>query len=291
MRLRRRMGHWVVLAPLLVISAGAGAPVRAAPSDFDRPYWRTNLFKRVITDQKFLLTEWWPQEIRNPAFAGTLGAGLAIAVYSGANGGQGSDFSWERGASGSASPQIKLASTGLTRLGNAAPVAAILGITYLSARRAHDDRLAEASSLATESLADAGIWIVVLKSATARVRPHQSGEGRFFQYGAPQNGSFPSGHAMAAFSVASVFAEKYHDKKWVPWLSYGMATLVSGARVALGRHYPSDVVVGAVLGTSIGRGVVARSSEREARRVPGTFAPTVGPDGRGVGIAWRYSWK
>ena len=291
MRLRRKTGHGVRACFVIVAILGAPAHATSPSDDGDRPYWRTNLFKRVVTDQKFLLTRWWPREIKNPAFASTLGAGLAIAIQSAANGSQGSDLSWERSTSGSASPRVKLASQNLTRLGNGTVVAAVLGITYLSARRARDDRLAEASSLATESLLDAGIWIVVLKSATARVRPHNTGEGRFFQYGTHPNGSFPSGHAMAAFSVASVFAEKYRDKRWVPWLSYGMATLVGASRVALGRHYPSDFIVGAVLGTSIGRGVVARSSESETRRFPGTFTPVVGPDGRGAGVAWQYSWK
>jgi len=56
-----------------------------------------------------------------------------------------------------------------------------------------------------------------------------------------------------------VFAEQYRDRKWVPWLSYGLATLVGASRLALGRHFPGDVLVGAVLGTSIGRGIAARN--------------------------------
>jgi hypothetical protein len=95
---------------------------------------------------------------------------------------------------------------------------------------------------------------------------------------------------MGAFSVAAVFAEEYHDKKWVPWLSYGLATLVGASRLVLGRHFPGDVIVGAVLGSSIGRGVVARSGE-ETPSPRGTFGPVVGPDGRGVGIGWSYSFK
>jgi hypothetical protein len=65
-----RYGALLLLA-LAVTTARAG-------DDPDRPYWRTNLFKRVITDQKFLVTKWWPQEIKDPLFAGTLGAGLAL---------------------------------------------------------------------------------------------------------------------------------------------------------------------------------------------------------------------
>ena len=276
---------------LFVIGASLGNPALAArkADDGDRPYWRTNLFKRVFTDQKFLLTRWWPQEIKDPLFASTLGAGLAMVIQSGSREG-GRDVAWESGIWGSAGSSAKHVSHVLTRMGNGTAIAAILGVTFLASRRAHDDRLSETSSLAAESLLDAGIWIVVLKSVTARVRPNQTEAGAFFQYGNSSHGSFPSGHAMGAFSVASVFAEKYRDKKWVPWFSYGLATLVGASRLALGRHFPGDVIIGAVLGSSIGRGVVARSGE-ETPHPRGTFVPVVGPEGRGVGVGWTYSWK
>jgi hypothetical protein len=276
----------------MLAGAALGGPTRAATSadDDDRPYWRTNLFKRVFTDQKFLLTRWWPQEIKDPLFASTLGVGLALVIQSGGSEGGGRDLRWESGISGAAGSGVQTASHRFTRLGNGTTVAAILGITYLSSRRAHNDRLSEAASLATESLLDAGIWVEAIKLATARVRPNETDAGSFFHYGSQQNGSFPSGHAMGAFSVAAVFAESYRDKKWVPWLSYGLATLVGASRLALGRHFPGDVVVGAVLGASIGRGVVARSAE-ETPRARGGFVPVVGPEGRGVGVAWSYSWK
>ena len=291
MRSLRRVSCWVLSYSIVLASAGLESPSWAAhkSGDGDRPYWRTSLFKRVVTDQKFLLTRWWPQEIKDPLFASTLGAGLAMVIQSGSREG-GRDVAWESGISGSAGSSAKHASHVLTRMGNGTAIAAILGVTFLASRRAHDDRLSEASSLAAESLLDAGIWIVVLKSVTARVRPNQADAGAFFQYGNSSHGSFPSGHAMGAFSVASVFAEKDRDKMWVPWFSYGLATLVGASRLALGRHVPGDVIIGAVLGSSIGRGVVARSGE-EAPRIRGTFVPVVGPEGRGVGVGWSYSWK
>lgn len=292
MRSGRSAALGVLAGVLLIAGPGLAPPVFAKRriDDADRPYWGTNLFKRVATDQKFLVTRWWPREFQDPYFAATLGVGLAMVV--GANNGddRSRDAAWEPGISAGASPGVKSVSTAFTTLGSAPVIAATLGIGYLSARRAHDDRAAEASSLAAESVLDAAIWMTVLKYATARVRPYESDGGSFFQYGHSQVGSFPSGHAMASFSVAAVFAESYPDKKWVPWLSYGLATLVSASRLALGRHFPGDVVVGAVLGNSIGRGVVARSAE-ETPRTKGTFGPVVGPEGRGVGIGWSYSWK
>lgn len=269
-----------------------GTPIWASrkADDLDRPYWRTNLFKRVATDQPYLLTRWLPQELKKPWFDATLGMAFAVMIQSGSSTGGGWDVTVGSGISGGVGPRAQSASHVLTAVGEGPVAAAMLGITYLSSRRAHNDRLSEASSLAAESLADAGIWIVVLKAAAARIRPGNPDANRFFQYGHADNNSFPSGHAMGAFSVASVFAGVYRDTRWVPWLSYGLATLIGGARLALGRHFPSDVVIGAVFGASIGRGVVARSREG-AVPLKGAWGPVVGPEGRGIGVGWSYAWK
>jgi hypothetical protein len=287
------VGHQGFAGALVVMCAALGTPIWAARKveDVERPYWRTNLFKRVFTDQKYLLTRWLPQEVKQPWFDATLGMSFAIMIQSGSTAGGGWDVTVGRGISGGAGPGVKSASHVLTAASEGPVAAALLGITYLSSRRAHNDRLSEASSLAAESLADAGIWIVVLKAAAARMRPDNPDAGRFFQYGRADNNSFPSGHAMGAFSVASVFAGVYRDTRWVPWLSYGLATLIGGARLALGRHLPSDVIIGAVFGASIGRGVVARSREMDAVRVKGAWGPVLGPEGRGIGIGWSYAWK
>ncbi len=64
--------------------------------------------------------------------------------------------------------------------------------------------------------------------------------------------SFPSGHTTAAFAVASVLAYGYRDKIWVGLTSYTIATLVGISRIHDGKHWPTDVIGGAALGTFIG---------------------------------------
>lgn len=60
--------------------------------------------------------------------------------------------------------------------------------------------------------------------------------------------SFPSDHATAAFALAvAVFA--YHRR--AGWLMIGVASVLAIARVAVGTHYPGDVVGGALLGTAV----------------------------------------
>jgi len=43
----------------------------------------------------------------------------------------------------------------------------------------------------------------------------------------------PSGHAIAAFSIATVFAERYPKPRWHVWLAYGLASLVGFSRLSL----------------------------------------------------------
>lgn len=64
--------------------------------------------------------------------------------------------------------------------------------------------------------------------------------------GDPQGGlSFPSGHAVDGFFIAT-FLGFYFPK--LRWLFFTLATLTAYSRVYCGVHYPSDVVVGAILG-------------------------------------------
>lgn len=69
--------------------------------------------------------------------------------------------------------------------------------------------------------------------------------------------SFPSGHAAIAFSAATtylVIAQREHRSHRArnALLLYGGATGVAMLRVAGGKHFPSDVAGGALLGSAVG---------------------------------------
>jgi hypothetical protein len=119
--------------------------------------------------------------------------------------------------------------------------------------------------LAGESLLDSELLAIAMKDATRRLQPvdiatnGNFADSWFKQKGSLQAGlvsgigSFPSGHGIAAFSVATIFAERYHSHRWVPYVAYGAAALIGFSRLTLSAHFPSDVFLGAALGYSISK--------------------------------------
>lgn len=137
---------------------------------------------------------------------------------------------------------------------------------YLIGSIRKDSKMRGTALLAGEAFADAEILATVLKDATRRVRPSGIPAGGNFSDtwfesgGSPLrgNGGFPSGHTIAAFSVATVIARRYGNHRWVPYAAYGMAALVGFSRLSLSAHFLSDVLMGGALGYSISRFTVLR---------------------------------
>jgi hypothetical protein len=111
----------------------------------------------------------------------------------------------------------------------------------------------ETGRLAGEAMADAFTLNEGVKLMTWRERPDVDGaKGKFFQKSVGWNSSFPSSHAVVAWSAASVMAQE-SDSFLVKVGVYGVALGVSAARVVASQHFPSDVLVGSSLGWLVGR--------------------------------------
>jgi len=128
-----------------------------------------------------------------------------------------------------------------------------------------DSKMQRTALLAGEAVGDVEILTTVLKDATKRLRPagippHGNFSDSWFEGGSflRGNGSFPSGHTIVAFSVATVVARRYGNHRWVPYAAYGMAALVGFSRLSLSAHFLSDVFMGGALGYSISRFTVLR---------------------------------
>jgi hypothetical protein len=115
----------------------------------------------------------------------------------------------------------------------------------------------------------------LLKSAVGRNRPGGGG-----------GTSFPSGHASAAFGAATLIDRNFGHALGIP--AYVVASATAVSRVEARRHFPSDVLAGAALGT-LSVGVVDAlhfgGDEKDGgisrrRGVSADVGIEAGPDGR-----------
>jgi len=143
-------------------------------------------------------------------------------------------------------------------------------VIYVTGLLRHDSYTQQTAILAGEAYLDSAIPHVVIKLISRRLRPsavppNQDFRDTFFQSKVGilgKGSSFPSGHAAGAFSIATVIARRYGEHKWVPWVAYGVAGLISFSRVPDMAHFPSDVFLGAALGYTITRFDVFRDRNR-----------------------------
>ncbi len=147
---------------------------------------------------------------------------------------------------------------------NTETVALSFPLLFYTAGLVRRDSYAQHTSLlVAESIADTAILTDLMKTIDGRLRPAAippNGNFRdtwFKARGAIVNrGAFPSGHASLAFTVATVFSDRYRDHRWVPWVAYGAATFIGLSRITLSAHFPSDVFFGAVMGYAVAHYVV-----------------------------------
>src|SRR5205807_10489279 len=83
----------------------------------------------------------------------------------------------------------------------------------------------EIGVLGTESLLDSLIVVEILKAAARRNRPDEKNPGEFWGGGT----SFPSGHSIQVWSIASLLAHEYKHKKIVGVTAYSLAGIVSAS--------------------------------------------------------------
>lgn len=106
--------------------------------------------------------------------------------------------------------------------------------------------IATASALA---LAASHIPVHIAKQLLPRKRPYLLLKETKFPADPLEDHSFPSGHTTAIFSLVLPYA------LFMPHLSFALIPLgicVGVSRIYLGLHYPSDVIVGGILGTLSG---------------------------------------
>ena len=270
--------------------ARAQTPV-PSPSPTPVVYSSSNLehqfFKNILRDQKAIWTSPFHLHGADARWLVPLGAGTATLIATD-----------RRTADEMAEFHRQLnASRLISYVGSGYGAVTIAGTFYLAGRATHNERARETGILGAEALIDSGIVVTALKEITQRSRPRAGvSRGDFFDGGS----SFPSGHSIEAWSMATVIASEYHDHRAIQFAAYGLATTVSIARFTGRNHFLSDILVGSAMGYGIGRYVYhahhvkpasAGGDEEEARskRMP-AIEPLFNRGARqyGLALSWNF---
>lgn len=225
-------------------------------------YWHpfTRMGQYFLQDQKSIWTspfhtarkdaKWWV------IFGGATGALIATDKYVSKN------------APNSAG--LQTLGTDVSYLGEPYALLPIAAGLYFGGTAAHSDHFRETGLLSFEALADVTVVELALKEVFDRQRPLEGqGNGEFEASTSPRwNSSFPSGHAIETFALASVVAHEYPHKKWVQFLAYGYAAGVVGARLAANRHFPGDVMSGGAIGWFVGDYVYGKRHNPDLDKKP-----------------------
>jgi membrane-associated phospholipid phosphatase len=150
-------------------------------------------------------------------------------------------------------------------------------------------RFGEGATVTLESYGAALLLTQVLKYAAARPRPltYNATFARELRFAKDAHLSFPSGHSALAFSAATALSLAlldHHDASALAWTgtaaAYAAAATVASLRMAAGKHFLTDVLVGAAIGTAITYGVT-RAHQRPQSAV-GVSSPAL----VAFGAAW-----
>ncbi len=130
------------------------------------------------------------------------------------------------------------------------------------------------------AIAASGLAVQGLKHIIGRARPRlieQLGPLSLHSFSWPNDfASFPSGHTTSAFAAATALALMMPRARWGLLVC---AVAIGISRVVVSAHYPSDVLAGAALGTSVTL-LLARSMVRRGLALFPQSARLSWPSGR-----------
>ncbi|NVN94936.1 MAG: phosphatase PAP2 family protein [Bacteroidetes bacterium] len=161
---------------------------------------------------------------------------------------------------------VKDVSPVFTNGGEISVVGGISAAFYLTGFVLKDDKAMQTGAIAGYALVNSAVVVSILKMIAGRERPRVDATNTWHPF--PESlkqfsgtssdyyASFPSGHSIAAFTLATVIAEQYKETKIIPFIMYTLASGVALSRTTENAHWLSDVIVGSALGYGIGKYMV-----------------------------------
>ncbi len=184
---------------------------------------------------------------------------------------------------------------------SASPGSYIIGGTlYAVGRVGHFDRVADLGLHGSEAIVFAEVVNGLIKGIGGRARPyvvndtnpHDFAFGRGFRKGTDYS-SFPSGHTVAGFAAAAAVTSE--TSRWWPhstWIvapvMFGGATAIGLARLYNDKHWASDVIMGAGIGTFSGLKIVRYNHSHPHNRLDRMLLSTsvLPTPAGGLAVAW-----
>jgi membrane-associated phospholipid phosphatase len=152
-----------------------------------------------------------------------------------------------------------------------------------------------------EALLTSATWTYLLKITTGRERPREvdgtvadwSGPGGIFGDDDSEGDkprAFPSGHSTGIWALATILSHQYPQRRVVPILAYTTAMAMSYARMVVGAHWLSDVVVGGLIGYGSAKQVLAAHEEPQPPSEASQLRFGMDVGGQYTGIHFRYNF-
>lgn len=159
-------------------------------------------------------------------------------------------------------PWLDMFFTTITKLGNAGWFWIAAGLLLFAMKKHRKEGVSVLVSLLIGFI----ITNLLLKNLIARPRPYTMVEGLSILINEPSDFSFPSGHTCSSVAAALTLL-RVSNKKW-GIAACILAVLIAFSRLYIGVHFPSDVLIGAVIGalsSCIAVGLMNKSKNYERK--------------------------
>ncbi|HEX9007433.1 MAG TPA: phosphatase PAP2 family protein [Bacteroidota bacterium] len=176
----------------------------------------------------------------------------------------------------------------VVRYGDGAYIFPVTFAAYGAGLLLHDRWLRETAFLTASAILLSGTISTVTKTLVGRARPYlDQGNHLFKPFTVSDDDylSFPSGHAIVAFSVSGVLARRIGN----PWATAGLYLLAAStgwSRIYTLHHWLSDVLFSAATSTAVSGSLVSWFEGEQAGGAASGLR--VLPSGNGLVVAWIF---